>query len=133
MKEFWNKLRTNSILKFLIVGGCSTGIDFVIYMLLSMRISITISKGISMLSSSVFSYIVNKQFTFENKERTNTGRLVRFYLVFLTNLGVNISVNYLLHIATGNKLFAYMLATVFGMTVNYLGQRFLVFHVEQKK
>ena len=62
--ELKDKLLSSKIVRFVLVGGCSTGIDFVIYVLLSMQIPITISKGISMISASVFSYFVNKQYTF---------------------------------------------------------------------
>ncbi|MCH5342433.1 MAG: GtrA family protein [Acetatifactor sp.] len=127
MNELWNKVKTNIILKFLIVGGCSTGIDFVIYILLSMKLPITLSKGISMIISSIFSYIANKSFTFENKDKTDVWYIIRFYLVFGANLGTNLGVNYLVFNCTGYKLLAYLAATICGMTVNYLGQKFLVF------
>ena len=71
INEWKETLLSSSIVKFLLVGGCSTGLDFVIYMLLSLRLPITVSKGISMILASVFSYVVNKQYTFENKEKTN--------------------------------------------------------------
>ena len=129
MSERKDRLVVNRIFKFLIVGSCSTSIDFIIYMLLSMKISITVSKGISMVCSSVFSYMVNKRFTFGNKEHTNIGYLIRFYLVFLVNLGTNMSVNYLLYTAMQSRLVAYIVATACGMAINYLGQRFIVFQI----
>jgi putative flippase GtrA len=109
------------------VGGCSTGIDFVLYMLISLKLPITISKGISMIVSSIFSYYANKNYTFGNKEKTNVGYFIRFYLVFAANFGTNLGVNYLIYHSTGYKLIAYVMATACGLTVNYLGQRFFVF------
>ncbi len=125
-------LLSSSIVKFLLVGGCSTGLDFVIYMLLSLRLPITVSKGISMILASVFSYVVNKQYSFENKEKTNAVYLIKYYLTFAANFAVNLSVNYLVYSSTGYKLAAYVFATVCGMTVNYLGQRFFVFTSTEK-
>jgi len=120
-------VKENSIFKFLIVGVCSTGIDFIIYMLLSVRLSLNFSKGVSMIMSSIFSYVINKRFTFDNKEHTNLGYLVRFYIVFVVNLGTNMGVNYLVYMTTEYKLLAFVVATVCGMLVNYMGQRFFVF------
>ena len=51
--ELKDKLLSSKIVRFVLVGGCSTGIDFVIYVLLSMQMPITISKGISMITASV--------------------------------------------------------------------------------
>lgn len=125
-----DRLKLDGVFRFGLAGACSTGIDFVIYMFLSLKIPLTISKGIAMTISSIFSYIVNKRFTFENNEQTNTGYLMRFYLVFFANMGINLSVTYLSYKATGNKLMAYAMATACGMIVNYLGQRFYVFRMK---
>lgn len=121
------KWLSNQILRFLLVGACSTGIDFIIYMLLSFKLDITVSKGISMIASSLFSYFVNKNYTFVNEEKTDLKLLIRFYLVFATNLIVNLSINDLVFCCTGSKIIAFICATLCGMTVNYVGQRCIVF------
>lgn len=128
MRRLWEKFVINSLLKFIVVGGCSTCIDFIIYMFLALKLPITVSKGISMVAASVFSYILNKQFTFENKEKTNVSYLVRFYIIFGANFGTNLAVNQIIFDETGYKTIAFILATVCGMMVNYLGQKFFVFH-----
>ena len=117
----------NKIIRFVMVGGCSTLIDLVIYIMLSMKIDISISKGISMVCSSVFSYIVNKNFTFSNKEKTNITYLIKFYIVFAINFATNLGVNRLIYTFTASKIIAFILATICGMTVNYMGQRLIVF------
>ena len=130
--ELKDKLLSSKIVRFVLVGGCSTGIDFVIYVLLSMQIPITISKGISMISASVFSYFVNKQYTFSNKEKTTLAYLIKFYLTFGANFMVNLGTNYFVYSKTGLKLLAFVMATICGMTVNYIGQRFFVFNDKEK-
>lgn len=127
MKRILAKLMRNSIFKFILVGGCSTGIDYIMYILLSLKLPITASKGISMIVASIFSYVINKIFTFENKDKTNMGYLIRFYFVFIINLGTNLVVNYLVYQNTGYKSFAFVLATLCGMIINYSGQKFFVF------
>ena len=55
--------------RFLVVGGSSTLLDFIIYMLLSTKLNITISKFISMTVSSIYSFLINKNWTFNNKNK----------------------------------------------------------------
>ena len=127
MKKLKDKLLSNTIIKFLLVGGGSTGIDFVIYMLLSLKISIMGAKAAAMVVASIFSYVANKHYTFENAQKTNIVYLMKFYLTFGANFVANIGVNYWIYSRTGYKVFAYVIATMCGMTVNYIGQRFFVF------
>lgn len=103
-------------------------IDFFVYMLVSVKLDINVAKGISMICSSVFSYIANKNYTFSNKEKTNAIYLVKFYLVFGANFIVNLGTNRLVYSVTENKVIAFIFATICGMTVNYIGQRFVVFY-----
>ena len=115
------------ILVFLFIGGLATTIDFVIYNYLFTFFSINISKLISMLSSSLFSYFTNKIFTFNKGKNYNQKYLIKFYIIFLLNLLTNIFVNYYVYKLTSVKLLAFILATIFGMTVNFIGQKFYVF------
>lgn len=126
--EICSKIIKNKIFRFVIVGGCSTMIDFFVYMLVSVKLDINVAKGISMICSSVFSYIANKNYTFSNKEKTNAIYLVKFYLVFGANFIVNLGTNRLVYSVTENKVIAFIFATICGMTVNYIGQRFVVFY-----
>ncbi len=127
MKDKIKAAAHHSIFRFVIIGCCTTTIDFIIYMGLSLVLDITVSKAISMLAASIFSYCANKIFTFANKEKTSLGKLVKFYLVFAANMAANLSANALVYKLTGQKLVAFVVATGCGMTVNYLGQRFVVF------
>ena len=121
-----NKLE-NQILIFIIIGGLATTIDFVIYNYLFSFFSINASKLISMLSSSLFSYFMNKIFTFNKGKNYNSKYLIKFYIIFLLNLLTNIFVNYYVYKWTSIKILAFILATLFGMIVNFIGQKFYVF------
>lgn len=72
---------------------------------------------------TTFSYRANKSFTFNNKKKTDIGRLLKFYIVFAANLGVNTVANYFIYSVSGYKLIAFGFATLCGMLVNYWGQQ----------
>ena len=114
--------------RFIVVGGLSTVIDYSMYMLLSRHLLIELSKGISMMIASIFSYSMNKRFTFRNHKRTNSRYIIRFYEVVLINLIINMTVNTVVYRMTDLKTPAFILATCAGMAVNYFGQRFFVFY-----
>ena len=132
MKELLYRLWTSDIVRFVIVGGCSTLLDFFCYMYLQTHCSIVLAKLVAMLLASVFSYIVNKIFTFQFTDNANVQQIVKFYLVFIINITVNVFVNWWLFCTTGYKLLAYVCATLAGMIVNYSGQKYFVFNNKKK-
>jgi len=124
--NFWSK-----VIRFLLVGGSSTLIDLLTYMLLVNYFPMELAKAMGMIIASLFSYIANKLFTFKNKEKTDLSYLVRFYLVFIANLVVNVSINSFVYWMTDVKMIAFVAATAAGMVVNFCGQYLFVFN--QKK
>ena len=60
------------------------------------------------------------------------GYIIRFYIVFIANFASNVSINYIVYQITEFKIIAFLIATFFGMSVNYIGQRFFVFHPNNK-
>ena len=124
--SLWSK-----IIKFVMVGGSSTAIDFLTYLFLLNWIPMGWAKAAGMIIASLFSYLVNKRFTFQNKDKTDGWYLLRYYLVFAANLAVNVSVNSFVYWLTSLKLIAFVAATACGMVVNFCGQYLFVFN--QKK
>lgn len=116
-----------SFFKFLLVGGSSTLIDFIIYLLLSMHLDITISKVLSMVVASFFSYMVNKKWTFVYDGKTNFNLIFKYIFSQLINISVNTFVNTFIYNWLGLKIIAFVIATGVAMIVNYLLQKFLVF------
>ena len=51
IKNWLNKsgLSHSSVFRFVLVGGTSTLLDFILYMVLSLHVSVTIAKSLSML------------------------------------------------------------------------------------
>ena len=117
----------NKQIRFLIVGGTSTLIDYILYMLLSIRLDVSISKLISMLCASIFSYINNKNWTFSNKEKTNTIMIIKYVGSQIVNISVNILVNAIMYKLLVIKTIVFIFATGTAMVVNYLLQNYIVF------
>jgi putative flippase GtrA len=123
---------TSKAFKFVVIGGCSTLIDFCIYMIISQWLNITISKVISMSIASIFSFILNKSWTFSVSEKTTNKMLVLFYAGFLINIAINTGINTLSFNLTGLKVVSFCIATGVAMVENFLFQNFIVFSVKKQ-
>ena len=119
--------KNKSIFRFLLTGGSSTLIDFIIYYLLGTYIDISIAKCISMLCASIYSYFLNKRWTFENVEKTSISIILKYYITFIINMAINVGINRIVFHHAHNKLIAFIVATAIAMIVNYLLQKKWVF------
>lgn len=117
-----------SIYRFLFVGGISTVIDFVIYIVIRLYIGTSVGKLLSMICANLFSYFMNKKWTFSSKQSTSL-RLVGLYLLSQgINIGTNVLTNaYMFHL-TNKVVFSFVVATGVAMTVNFLCQKLFVFN-----
>lgn len=122
-----------NITRFLVVGGTSTFIDFLIYMLLSMHLPIFVSKLISICIFSAFNFLMNKKWTFENQERTHFFMIAKYIFAQCINIGTNVTMNQIVFEICGSKIWAYIMATGCAMCVNYLLQRLFVFRRAEGK
>ena len=117
--------------RFLVVGGSSTLLDFIIYMLLSTKLNITISKFISMIVSSIYSFLINKNWTFNNKNKITFILTFKYILCVFINIFVNTTSNTLIFNLTNNKIISFLFATGIAMIVNYTIQKKIVFKEDQ--
>lgn len=116
-----------SILRFCIIGGITTGIDFCVYWFLSKKIDVSIAKIGSMLFASVFSYYFNKLWTFENSDRNHKNYLWKYYIAFVINITINTVINTFIYANSGKKILAFAAATGCAAAANFLLQKFWVF------
>lgn len=126
-KMLKNILNKYKIMKFIIVGGSSTCIDFIIYMILSIKIDISISKSISMVISCMYSFILNRNWTFDNKDTSIMIQLPIYIGSQIINIIVNVLTNKVMYIVTENKIISYIIATICAMIINYILQKKIVF------
>lgn len=116
------------LIKFLTVGGVSTLLDYIIYLLLTSYIHITIAKTISMICAIILSFILNKVWTFEYEKNTDIKLIGKYVFSQLINIMVNVSANYIIYIITNNKHVAFIFATAVATIVNYMLQKNIVFN-----
>jgi len=129
MQYLCKAINKYSFFRFLIIGGISTCIDFIIYMLLSYRISITKAKMISICSASVISFLLNRKWTFSVESAISFTQIFKYLAVQIINIAVNVSVNYFAYHMLGIRVIAFIIATGVAMVINYLLQKRLVFKV----
>ena len=122
-KKFLDK----SVIKFLVVGGCCTFIDYSIYMMIVDKIGALGGKGISMGCSMIINYLLNKYWSFDAKKTKKGKEITRYILSQVANITVNMSINFIILSVIGQKTIAFLCATGVAMIVNYLLQRFWVF------
>lgn len=116
-----------SIVKFCVVGGCSTLLDMIIYFVLYEALGPVFAKMVSMSCCMVFSYNLNKRWSFSVKTKKTRKELCSYFLTQLINMAVNVGTNYLILTATHMKMVAFVVATAIAMVVNYALQKFWVF------
>ncbi len=121
------ELFNHSFIRFIIVGGTATLIDYIIYWFLSMEVNINIAKGISITCSCIYSYFMNKLFTFRRKEKSSKNLLLKYIGTQIINIGINTGSNMLLYQALGSKVIGMVCATGVASVTNYFMQKFFVF------
>lgn len=123
----------NSKIRFLIAGGSSTALDFIIYMIVSTKLDINISKIFSMLVANIYSFFINKNWTFSSKEQISIILVTKYIIGQLLNIGINTSINTFVYNLCNYKIIAFVCATVIAMIFNYLFQNYIVFKGVDKK
>lgn len=121
-----NRLLIKQAIKFVIVGCIAVLVDSFTYYLLSKFFFVWFAKGISFLSGMFFSYILNKMWTFSNRERSYIIK-VKFIILYATSLILNVLINDLVLNFTKSYLFAFLSSAAFCTLLNFAGQRWWVY------
>ena len=123
-------------IKFVLVGGLNTvvgvSVELGIYLLMGLPFSLSnkelatpiqilVATIVSYTIGTIHSYLWNKYFTFESKEKS-VGEVLRFFSVYIVQLGVNYLLKLLLVQGFGMNTFIAMIVTLFVTTVmSYVG------------
>ena len=117
-------------IRFGLVGFCNTTITFGVFYLLSEVIGVNymLSSLVGYALGVVNSFILNKKWTFADTDKRILQQLLKFTVVNLVSLGVNLSVLYIgvemFHLA---KTIAQIMAVGFSIVANFAGSRLFVF------
>jgi len=131
------------IVRFVVVGGVNTGIDFLILNIEMFFTKITSGPGmitqnaISFGLATINSYYLNKAWTFEDTDKKNGGfKFAQFLTVSMIGIFINTGLVYLFTtfidpmFGMGPQLWANIgkiLATGISLIWNFLGYKFIVF------
>lgn len=129
--------------KFIVVGGLNTLVDFGVLNLLLASSGVSsgglysLFKGISFVVAVANSYVWNKFWTFSSSEKTNAEKIVKFFLVSGVGFGINVGIASVI-VNTISPLFglspqlwanaAALIATAASMVWNFVGYKVFVFH-----
>ena len=127
LRQLIEKYDLRRFCRFVVTGGTATLIDFMVYMLLRTYIGSGWGKFVSMLCANVFSFIMNKRWTFSVDEKADIWMVVRYVIVLGVNIGVNVGVNQLSLKLTNMVILSFVIATGCATIINYLGQKLFVY------
>jgi putative flippase GtrA len=116
-------------LKFFIFIGLSTVfIDFFFYnfFISATILSINFAKSISFLMGTIFSYFMNRSFTF-GENIYKQGSAYRFAVIYSFSFVLNVFSNALLYEMFSSLYFAYIIATGLSAASNFIGMKYYVF------
>ncbi len=120
------------LIRYFIVGLSTVLIDFFIYKFLSNFLIIEISKTLSFLTGSLWSYQLNRLWTFKNI-KPKLSQFIKYLVIHISSLFLNVLVNSLLiKILPTNFLWrlnlAFTFATLASAIYNFLFIKFLIFN-----
>lgn len=114
-------------IKFNLVGVVNTLVDFAVFTLLTfLGVYYMVAQVISYSCGVVNSFIMNKYWTFGVKSTPQGLEVIKFIIVNIISLGVSLAILYPLKPHLG-VFYAKIIATIFSMTVNFIGNKLWVF------
>ena len=122
----------NQIFRFIIIGLISVLLDFVSYLILFsyLNFDIIISKGISFIIGSLFSYFGNKNYTFNSS--SSKVKFFRFFILYIFTLYINTYSNsYFIFIFSEFEFYfyvAFLLSTFISATINFVMMKKFIFN-----
>lgn len=125
-----NKKTMMQAIKFLVVGGINTAIDFIVlYILVYFGMPASNAKLISYPCGVINSYFMNRSWTFKQKQKKSVLEVIKFIVVNIVAYGVNAGIfNICITTFALNMFIANCVATAFSLVVNFAGNKLFVFN-----
>ncbi|WP_028980095.1 GtrA family protein [Sporocytophaga myxococcoides] len=122
------KLR-DQFIRFAVVGGICTAVNYVIFITLTelTQIHYLVASTIGFFTGLLTGFYINKNWTF-SKEDNNKIYILKYFLVYLFSLGVNLIIlKYLVENYHLSHMVAQVIATGTTVFSNFFGSKVLVF------
>lgn len=122
------KKRPVEFLRFCLVGTVNTGIDFIVFALLShLGVLLLLAQIVSYTCGIFNSFLLNRKWTFQAKRRS-LRQLPRFLTLNLCTLSITYGLLVYFHDQLVWSVFvSKLLATGVSLVINFMGSRLLVF------
>lgn len=125
-----SRLVRGQLARFLVVGSCTVGVDFVVYRLLLVAdLDTSPAKALSFATATVLAYVLNRLWTFD--AAGGVGTALQFTVLYACTLVINVAVNAvalgLLGDAPLRVEAAFLAAQAVSTTINFLVMRHVVF------
>lgn len=134
IKHLLNHSKYTSLCRYIIAGCCTTALDLIIYMSLSgIGVPIPVAKFTSGAITIILSFFLNRCWSFHASAGNITNQGWKFIITQLLNISTNTLVNSFALSLCNIKIIAFGFATLAGMTVSFLLQRFWVFNKKEEK
>jgi putative flippase GtrA len=114
------------LLRFSVTGVLAAGIDYGVYILLFHPAGIVLAKSVSFITATVFTFLMNKFWTFE-KKGWDLKEVLKYVAFYAVSMVLNTLINKIIFDLTGQKVPAFIAATGFCAVFNFIGLRLVVF------
>ena len=129
-----NKLKhtqtTAQLLRFLITGIVSTLIHITtaLYLIEHIYLSAMTGNSIAFILSFIFSYLVNKLWTFKEQSMTHKNKLFRYMITTSTGLAFNIvTMSLIVNVLGQSHRIGLLFVVIFWPAINFILAKFWVF------
>jgi len=122
------------LLRFMLVGGVATGLQYVILIALVRGVGVwpTVASGIGFVISAVANYLLNYHFTFRS-DRPHAPAVAKFMTLVAVGLGINTVLMQLLLGAGWYYLLAQVCATEVVLVWNFFGNSVWTFGASEHR
>lgn len=112
--------------RFIVTGFTALFVDIAVYAVLLNPAGVFYSKVISFSVATVVTYILNKRWTFGQRDFSFKTAVI-FILFYIVSANLNGAINKGVVVFTGSKVFAFLCANGICMVTNFLGLKYIVF------